>query len=44
MPEVAKISSYEWDIFNNILCRIGGTLSIDKSIMIVEDINDEDLN
>lgn len=38
MPEdCAKILDYEWDIFNDILCRIGGTLTVDKAIMIVND-------
>jgi len=35
--DCAKVLDYEWDIFNDILCRIGGTLTVDKAIMIVND-------
>jgi len=39
--DVVEILDFEWDIFSDVLIRIGGTLTVDKAIKIVSD-EDED--
>ena len=40
--DVVEILDFEWDIFSDVLIRIGGTLTVDKAIKIVSDDSEDD--
>jgi len=42
MTEVVEILDFEWDIFSDVLVRLGGTLTIDKAVKIVSDDSEDE--